>query len=288
MLWLQQKMPQRPRRHKKRGLEGKEEGKERSQGEGAQEEVQEKEHSRKEWEGRVWQAEFRAMTQTKLAGIVQQECPALKKYQERHVSSHQLKTLNLDNHSAYVVLLLWNQSLYPHNTVTPCAALVKLLEKQDRSAEAKEVKKVMDTGLSTFVLAGVTVDTNVKAWCFIRALQTADRKIIDHHDMDYREDQNIGLHDIVNQFTMCHTDTTQKVTISGVTEKVSLDVGYCPFCPYYVGCHRTLNNHVWAHLRLSLFCGIGSCFFTTHNVKALVEHATAMHGDVYQQSLKLT
>ena len=114
--------------------------------------------------------------------------------------------------------------MYPYDTVTLCASLVKLLEDQGRSKEAKESQKVMDARLSAFALAGVTVDADVQARWFIQVLQTADGKIIDHCDVECGEDQNIGLLDIVNQYAMCRTDTTQKVTISGVMDRVGFNV----------------------------------------------------------------
>ena len=60
------------------------------------------------------QAQFKSKAQTKLAGIVRlekykHECPALKKYWEKYVTAPQLKTPNLDDHSAYLVFLLRNQ-----------------------------------------------------------------------------------------------------------------------------------------------------------------------------------
>ena len=100
------------------------------------------------------------------------------------------------------------------------------------------------------------VKSNVKPLRFIRVLQRSNGRIIDHHDEDQGEDQNIGLHDLVGQLVMRWTDMTQKITVLCRSASIKLDAGYCPFCPYYIGSHRTLNNHVWAHLRLSLFCGM--------------------------------
>ena len=132
------------------------------------------------------------------------------------------------------------------------------------------------------------VDSEVKPLWFIWVLQWANAKIINHHDLDHGEDQNMGLHDLVSQLVMCRTDTTLKITVSSMSRQVNLDAGYCPFCPYYVSSHRTLNNHVRAHLWLSMFCGIGSCFFPSHSANTMVEHAMAAHKDVYQRSTKLT
>ena len=111
---------------------------------------------------------------------------------------------------------------------------------------------------------------------------------MDCRDPNYGEDQNIGLHGLVSQASMHRMDTTQKVTIDRWTAMIPLDAGYCPFCAYHARCHRTLNNHVRIHLRLSMFCGVGDCFFATSDTKIMIPHAIAEHLDVYVKSKKLT
>ena len=48
---------------------------------------------------------------------------------------------------------------------------------------------------------------------------------------------------------------------------------YCPFCSYASTNHRTLNNHIRMHLRLSLACGMRDCWFITHSTESMWKHA---------------
>ena len=48
-----------------------------------------------------------------------------------------------------------------------------------------------------------------------------------------------------------------------------------------------LNNHIWIHLSLSLFCSIGHCFYATSDCKAMIAHAISEHSDVYQKLKEL-
>ena len=87
---------------------------------------------------------------------------------------------------------------------------------------------------------------------------------------------------------MRHMNTTRRVKVSGHTAPIKLDAWYCPFCSYFVGCHRTLNNHVWGHLWMSMLCGVGDCFFIANDSKDMIRHAISAHRDVYRKSEKLT
>ena len=101
--------------------------------------------------------------------------------------------------------------------------------------------------------------------------------MLDSTDDNYRDDQNIGLHDLVSQLSMRCLCTSQKITVNKRRLSTPIDAGFCPFCEYHSSCHKTLNNHIWIHLSLSLFCGIGGCFFATSCCKALVQHAVMEH-----------
>ena len=94
--------------------------------------AREEEEKRKEQEQKAKDGEFRAVAQVKLANIVRNEKydvdhPALKKYWQRHVTEEQMQSSNLDDHSTYLTTICWDQSLYPHDNVTPCSNLIWLL-----------------------------------------------------------------------------------------------------------------------------------------------------------------
>ena len=115
---------------------------------------------------------------------------------------------------------------------------------------------------------------------FIRVLQKKSVGIIDRCDSRHGEDQNIGLHDLVSQLSMHRVNTKQNVTVNGHTYLNEIDAGFCPFCNYHSGCHRTLNNHVWIHLQLPMFCGVRDCFFPTSDCKAMLVHVLEAHKDL--------
>ena len=113
----------------------------------------------------------------------------------------------------------------------------------------------------------------IKARYIIRVLRSVEGHIIDARDSDYGHDWNIGLYDIMS------ATSTKKVEKHGqmlwkcrsVLGKVSY--GYCLFCSYASTNHRTLNNHIRMHLRLSLACRMPDCWFITHSAESMWKHA---------------
>ena len=126
----------------------------------------------------------------------------------------------------------------------------------------------------------------MKPLYFVRCLQRSDGTIIDARDKNYGGDQNISLHDLISQPSMRHLCTSRKVTVNNHRLQTPIDAGFCPFCDYHSSCHKMLNNHIWIHLSLSLFCGINGCFFATSDCKALIQHAITEH-PCYQKSKEL-
>ena len=108
----------------------------------------------------------------------------------------------------------------------------------------------------------------IKARYVIRILQSAEGVIIDARDSDYGHDWNIGLYDIMS------AASTKKVERHGqIVWKGHSVYGYCLFCSYASTNHRTLNNHIRMHLRLSLACGMPDCWFITHSTESMWKHA---------------
>ena len=56
-------------------------------------------------------------------------------------------------------------------------------------------------------------------------------------------------------------------------DEMAINLLYCPFCSYTSTNHRTLNNHIRMHLRLSLACGMPDCWFITHSAESMWKHA---------------
>ena len=204
------------------------------------------------------------------------------------MTSTQRATINLDSHICYLELIQQDKSLYPNRNVILGTQLIEQLRKNGWSTEADEVQAVIDKGLNShaprdFPDLDILI---IHPLYFIQCLQRSNGAMLDSTNDNYGDDQNIGLHDLVSQPSMRCLCTSQKVTVNNRRLTTPIDAGFCPFCEYHSGCHKTLNNHVQIHLGLSLFCGIGGCFFATSCCKALIQHAIMEH-PCYEKSKEL-
>ena len=116
----------------------------------------------------------------------------------------------------------------------------------------------------------------IKARYVIRILRSAEGVIIDTRDSDYGRDWNIGLYDIVSATSTKKVERHGQIVWKGRSVSGKVSYGYCPFCSYASTNHRTLNNHIRMHLRLSLACGMPDCWFITHSAESMWKH-TATH-----------
>ena len=207
------------------------------------------------------------------------ELPELQAYQNRYVTNNQRVTVNLDSHVRYLEMIWQDKSLYPNRNIILGTWLIEQLRKNHRDTEADNVQAIIDKGFRSHALV-------IKPLYFIRCLQRSNGEMLDSQDDNYGDDQNIGLHDLVSQPSMQCLCTSWKVTVNNRRLLTPIDAGFCPFCEYHSSCHKTLNNHVRIHLSLSLFCGIGGCFFTTSDCKALIQHAITEHPS-YEKSKEL-
>ena len=92
---------------------------------------------------------------------------------------------------------------------------------------------------------------------------------------DYRRDWNIGLYDIVSPASTRKVEKSGSLVHKGKVVQGQVMYGYCPFCSYASTNHRTLNNHIWMHLRLTLACGMKDCWFMTHSSDHMWKHAAS-------------
>ena len=76
---------------------------------------------------------------------------------------------------------------------------------------------------------------------------------------------------------MKKVERSGQMTVQGKLIKGSVDYRYCPLCPYASQNHRTLNNHVRLHFRVTMACGMPNCWYVTHSAKSMWKHA-ASHG----------
>ena len=117
----------------------------------------------------------------------------------------------------------------------------------------------------------------IKARYIIKVLRSVEGEMIDTKHPDYDWDQNIGLYDIVSPASMKKVERSGQTMVRGKSIKGSVDYGFCPQCPYASQNHRSLNNHVRLHFRLSMACGMSDCWYVTHGAEAMWKHA-AKHG----------
>ena len=204
------------------------------------------------------------------------------------MTSTQCATVNLDSHVRYLELIRQDKSLYPNCNIILGTWLIEQLWKNGQNAEADEVQAVINKGLNShaprdFPDLDIAV---IHPLYFIQCLQRSNGAMLDSTDDNYRDDQNIGLHDLVSQPSMRHLCTSQKVMVNNHRLTTPIDARFCPFCEYHAGCHKTLNNHIQIHLSFSLFCGIAGCFFATSRCKALIQHAITEH-PCYEKSKEL-
>ena len=113
----------------------------------------------------------------------------------------------------------------------------------------------------------------IKARYVIRVLRSVEGHIIDARDADYGRDWNIGLYDIVSAASTKKVEKHGQMLWKGRSVSGKVSYGYCPFCSYASTNHRTLNNHIRMHLRLSLACGMPDCWFITHSAESMWKHA---------------
>ena len=117
----------------------------------------------------------------------------------------------------------------------------------------------------------------IKCRYVIYVLRSLEGQIIDARDSDYGRDWNIGLYDIVSPASTRKVEKSGSLIHKGRVVQGKVMHGYCPFCSYASTNHRTLNNHIRMHLRLTLACGMKDCWFVTHNSDVMWKHV-AYHG----------
>ena len=117
----------------------------------------------------------------------------------------------------------------------------------------------------------------IMAHYVMKVLHSIKGEIIDATHPHFGWKANIGLHDIVSQGSMNHIEKSGQIMIGGKSIQGRVDYGYCPLCPYASQIHRTLNNHVWLHFRVSMACRMVDCWYVSHNAEDMWKHA-AGHG----------
>ena len=237
----------------------------------------------------------RAYTQDELAGLdslllllksearsiqYAMETTRLTKYRNDHVPG--LKSApNMDDHSAYLAEVKRESWSYPAkgNLLTVRQFVQELSGCPDPEKRLQADKTLRDRGMPRVPQENIKGGKReiIKACYIIYMLQSIEGETIDCKHPDYGWDQNIGLYDIVSLASMRKVERSGQTMVQGKLIIGSVDYGYCPLCPYASQNHRTLNNHVRLHFRLSMVCGMLDCWYITHSAESMWKHA-AKHG----------
>ena len=185
---------------------------------------------------------------------------------------------NTDDHSAYLSNVKDMSWSYPAkgNLITARQFFKDLKASKDREAIEVGDNVLWEKGMMGILQDSIKAGP-IKCWYVIFVLRSVKGLIIDARDSDYRRDWNLGLYDIVSPASTRKVEKSGTLIHKGRVVQGMVTYGYCPFCSYVSTNHRTLNNHIRMHLRLTLACGMKDCWFVTHSSDLMWKHA-ASHG----------
>ena len=201
----------------------------------------------------------------------------LTEYQNLHIPN--LKgPPNTNDHSAYlssVEDVSWSY-LAKGNLITTRQFFKDLKASKDREAIEAGDNVLQEKGMMGILQESLKARP-IKCRYVIFVLRSVKGLIIDTRDSDYGQDWNIGLYDIISPASTRKVEKSGTLIYKGWVVQGKVTYGYCPFCSYASTNHRTLNNHIWMHLHLTLACGMKDCWFVTHSSDLMWKHA-ASHG----------
>ena len=185
---------------------------------------------------------------------------------------------NTDDHSAYLAKVKEVSWSYPvkGNVITArqffkelqCSKDQEVIDQGDNVLREKGMLRILQESLSKG-----TKTEPIKARYVIWVLCSVKGQVIDARDTDYGRDWNIRLYDIVSPASTKKVERGRQLAYKGRIVQGKVYYGYCPFCTYALQNHRTLNNHIWMHLCLTLACGMPDCWFITHSAESMWKHA---------------
>ena len=205
------------------------------------------------------------------------ELAILVEYRNLHIPN--LKgPLNIEDHSAYLSVVKDVSWSYPAkgNLITARQYYQDLKASKDPEAIEARESVLWEKGMMG-IPQEMAKAGPVKCRYVIYVLRSVEGQIIDARDSDYGQDWNIGLYDIISPASTKKVEKSGSLVYRGRNVQGKVTHGYCPFCSYASTNHRTLNNHIQMHLRLTLACGMKNCWFVTHNSDLMWKHA-ANHG----------
>ena len=123
-----------------------------------------------------------------------------------------------------------DKSLYPNRNVILATRWIQRLRDKKRDDLADRFLAVIDKGFGSHSPRGFPQpdDLVMKPLYFVRCLMRSDCTVIDATDKNYRDDQNIGLHDLASQPSMQCLTTSRKIMVNSCRLLTSIDAGFLP------------------------------------------------------------
>ena len=205
------------------------------------------------------------------------ELATLTEYRNLHILNLK-RPPNTDDHLAYLSSVRDMSWSYPTkgNLITACQYYQDLKANEDQEAIEAGNNILQEKGMMEIPQESAKSGP-IKCRYVIYILRSVEGQIIDARNSDYGRDWNIRLYDIVSPASTKKVEKCGSLVYKGWVIEGKVAHGYCPFCSYTSTNHRTLNNHIWMHLHLTLACGMKDCWFVTHNSDLMWKHA-AYHG----------
>ena len=206
------------------------------------------------------------------------EFDEFKKY--RRTIPNLRTSVNTDDHTEYLREYVLKDQPQSYSCVGNLLT-VKAFQKRLR-AECKDPAKVekAEKALWDKALPGVPDESKedsqwerLTARYVMQVLQNRKGTIIDSHHADWGRDNNIRLYDINSPLSMAKVEKSGTTRFQGQSLPAKVAHGYCPMCLYASENHRTLNNHVRLHYRMTMVCGYPGCWEVLHNASTMWAHA---------------
>ena len=210
------------------------------------------------------------------------EMETMKNYRAaRFVTAKQAACENMDDHSGYIDYVLQNnkqscicQSFHLF-IVDAYFRRVKYKMGQATGKEKDRLQEVYNSSQTTLSkkLAGIKGRTsdNILARYLIQVLKASDGEILDGSHLQYRAEQNLGLHGLVSAVATARVSQSKKILHGGWGDG-HIEHGFCPLCSYSSGGHRALSNHIRTHFQLAMYCGW--CYYTARAQKPVLDDVT--------------
>ena len=183
---------------------------------------------------------------------------------------------NTNDHSVYLSIVKdvsWSY-LAKGNLITARQFFKDLKASKDREAIEAGDNVLWEKGMMGIPQESVKARP-IKCRYVIFVLHSVEGQIIDALDSDYGRDWNIGLYNIISPASTRKVEKNGTLVYKGWVVQGKVTYGYCPFCSYTSTNHRTLNNHIWMHLHLTLACRMKDCWFVTHSSDLMWKHAAS-------------